>query len=146
MELVGWAGQREGGAMRGGAGVATSRCSGPDLGSPVFGVFISFALKGRLKLGCRNSLWGPPFHGCPVGTCHSYLLPQVHGGHTGIPSGQARPLGQHSCPALPGGDTPRGQTHLHAVRGLPHVGVRFLQDRAGWSPAVDLALNLFTAK
>lgn len=97
-------------------------------------------------LGCRNS----------VGSTLSWLLCldpvtptcclRSMGTTLASLPGQARPLGRRSCPALPRGHTPGGQAHLHTVRGLPQVGVHFLQDRAGWSPAVDLALNLFTAK
>ena len=142
----GWGGAEEGRSGEGRGQCGIFRLSGPALGFPVFGVCISFALKGRLKLGCRNSVWVCAFMAAVFGPCHSYPLPQVHGNHTSVLSPPGQASGPAQLPSFAQGTHPRGQAHLHTVRGLPQVGVRFLQDRAGWSPAVDLALNLFTAK
>lgn len=121
--------------MRGRAGVAISRLSGPALGFPVFRVCVSFP-SAQLREFCRVHA----FMAVVLGPCHSYPLPQVHGNHMGVPSRPGQSSGPAQLPSFAQG------THLHTVRGLPQVGVHFLQDRAGWSPAVDLALNLFTAK
>ena len=91
----GWGGAEGGRSDEGRGQCGISRHSGPALGFPVFGVCLSFALKGRLKLGCRNSVRVRAFMAAVFGLCHSYPLPQVHGNHTGVPS----PSGQASGPA-----------------------------------------------
>lgn len=103
VELAGWAGQREGGAMRGRAGVAISRLSGPALGLPAFGVCVSFP-SARLQEFCRVHT----FMAAVFGPCHSYLLPQVHGNHTGVPSRPGQASGPGQLPSFAQGTHPWG--------------------------------------
>lgn len=96
-------GAEGGGAMRGRAGVAISRLSGPALGFPVFGVCVSFP-SAQLREFCRVHA----FMAVVLGPCHSYPLPQVHGNHMGIPSRPGQSSGPAQLPSFAQGTHPCG--------------------------------------
>ena len=73
----GWGGAEGGRSDEGRGQCGISRHSGPALGFPVFGVCLSFALKGRFKARLQEFCPGPCFHGCCVWTLS--LLPAATG-------------------------------------------------------------------
>lgn len=146
VELAGWGGA-EGGRRDEGRG----RCGRfSAFWASVLGVWGLHLLcpEGSVKARLQEFCLGSPFSRLP---CLDPVTPaRCHRSMGATPASlPARPglaSGPVELPSFAQGRHPGGQAHLHALRGLPHEGVCFQQDRAGWSPAVDLALNLFTAK
>ena len=133
--------------------------SGHGLVSPMFGVCGSFALKGPVELGCGitsgvgASTTYPTIHS-PTPHHRSRWEPHRGPSWPGLASGPAQlpsfdPAGPRWRPGPPahgpGLPSSCGKDKRRTL-GPSQVGAYCLRDRAGWSPAVDLALNLFTAE